>query len=158
MVERQKPRPKYNSQTNLYQPSSASQLHSGYNVRVRPRSAQFFGKRSRSSPFLNRPQSAELSQFAVGTTGGAAGQLTGGNNCVSYCGRGGEYVADKFGRNVSSLRNYVSLTSRLIAIMPFYLFRISEALSIDILFKSVETVAGRAHQTLLVVSWRCLFT
>ncbi|XP_012162496.1 centrosomal protein of 131 kDa [Ceratitis capitata] len=107
LVERQKPRPKYNSQTNLYQPSSASQLHSGYNVRVRPRSAQFFGKRSRSSPFLNRPQSAELSQFAVGTTGGAAGQLTGGNNCVSYCGRGGEYVADKFGRN----KRYQSISS-----------------------------------------------
>ncbi|XP_014085665.2 centrosomal protein of 131 kDa [Bactrocera oleae] len=112
LVERQKPRPKYSSQTNLYQPPSGNNPNN-YNTRARPRSAQFFTKRSRSSPFLNRPQSAELSQFgagvgvgAVGCTNFGVGRSSGGN-CGQYQGRGGEYVPDKLNKT----RRYQSISS-----------------------------------------------
>uniref|UniRef100_A0A0K8V8E0 5-azacytidine-induced protein 1 n=1 Tax=Bactrocera latifrons TaxID=174628 RepID=A0A0K8V8E0_BACLA len=112
LVERQKPRPKYSSQTNLYQPPSGNNPNN-YNTRARPRSAQFFTKRSRSSPFLNRPQSAELSQFGAGAGVGAVGSTSFGvgrssrGNCGQYQGRGGEYVPDK----LSKTKRYQSISS-----------------------------------------------
>ncbi|XP_053964329.1 centrosomal protein of 131 kDa [Anastrepha ludens] len=111
LVERQKPRPKYNSQTNLYHPSANNNNHNGSTARARPRSAQFFAKRSRSSPFLNRPQSAEPSQFGAGASARAGGVGGVGRNSTSnfgqYCGRGGEYLAHKFDKN----KRYHSISS-----------------------------------------------
>ncbi|XP_017476876.1 PREDICTED: centrosomal protein of 131 kDa [Rhagoletis zephyria] len=111
LVERQKPRPKYNSQTNLYN-TSANNSHNGSssrlnnsNIRTRPRSAQFFTKRSRSSPFLNRPQSAEPCQFSAASGIGVGRAL--GSNSGQYCDRGGEYAADKFSKN----KRYQSISS-----------------------------------------------
>uniref|UniRef100_A0A0A1XT81 5-azacytidine-induced protein 1 n=1 Tax=Zeugodacus cucurbitae TaxID=28588 RepID=A0A0A1XT81_ZEUCU len=108
LVERQKPRPKYSSQTNLYQPPSGNNPNN-YNTRARPRSAQFFTKRSRSSPFLNRPQSAELSQFGAGACVGAVGGVgrISAGSCGQYHGRGGEYVPDKLNKT----RRYQSISS-----------------------------------------------
>lgn len=154
LVERQKPRLKYSSQTNLYQPPSGNNPKN-YNTRARPRSAQFFTKRSRSSPFLNRPQSAELSQFGAGVGVGAVGGTnfgvvrSSGGNCGQYQGRGGEYVPDKLNKTVSLLTNCIIFSTRNIDVQFVYIL---EALSIYFFIEFVETVARRAHKALLAVS------
>ncbi|XP_067633573.1 centrosomal protein of 131 kDa [Eurosta solidaginis] len=111
LVERQKPRPKFNSQTNLFHTSvhshSNNKSANNNNLRSRPHSAQFFAKRSRSSPFPTRPQSAEPRQFSCSaSTQNGIGRIS-NNSCGQYCGRGGEYVTDKFGKN----KRYQSISS-----------------------------------------------
>lgn len=153
LVERQKPRPKYSSQTNLYQAPSGNNPNN-YNTRGRPHSAQFFTKRSRSSPFLNRPQSAELSQFGAGVGVGAVGgasfgvRRSSGGNCFQYHGRSGEYALDKLSKTVSCLPNCIIRTTKHIRLK---LVCISEALSIYFFIELVEIAARRAHKAVLVV-------
>ncbi|XP_011292941.1 centrosomal protein of 131 kDa [Musca domestica] len=56
LVSRQKPKPKFNSQTNLLRSSTSLQRPSS---QLRPRSASFFDRRCQNSPFAFRPQSAD---------------------------------------------------------------------------------------------------